>query len=897
MSGVQNPPPFRSEREQTHPKSAEEAPEDETWRSFFALDVPGGAAKVGAMRGSGGAAGAPAYARAPSPEIEKTSSLRPRQSAAAVGKKLGCSVNAGGSAAEDAVGSAAISSNNATTINADTEGPIGEVSFDVSGKSQFVIEATETSDDKPQLGSASVVVSGADKDDVVLQPLCDKMSAAMGTSQAAANAGHCANESQRPCLDLDLVAKYVDKREQLQNSPPLDGQDVQKKKEVRNPLYAGKPSAEEFRYIKDSLAELDIPGTTAEVKTMSLQERSDTIKICLELSERSRAWVYGKQKEGHGLEKRVGEMQAMGAALRKLKALCHAHIHKAAKRAAKQKQASRREVSTSKMLSKKVAQRGAQGAAWKKPAYSLQAVEELTYEVIGGQKLDVTQLMQLPHDGNIHVASLKVLALIRVTDKDEEGEGGMKKSDKFDNVGAFLQAQEESGSGFHPQEIANAIIKGEAGSEGSELLACSLDYSNQTIEINSRPYFSDCLFLLKTGMREMVLMVQWLACMQWLVFRSTCATATKLMLSTWDDILHQCKGRPLYPLKEWKALIATIGSAVCGAAMRISGGGSFFQMRTIAGNKRTRQERAGATSSAAAGSPDAPDAKKVAPGSEQRGEGGAFPYASNANQHAAYAGEQEQLEEGEESAAKLLNMDEGAHEEEMGTHQQSESQSTVDDEERLPAKQMTEVGLENNDKTRRVQLLRGCRAGGNVGLSGGSFADENANTDCRFFLKPLLKAGRLECENGCDKDLGNAVAGAWKEVGATKKTSSCGELFKKGAEVLTPRAGLYVLTALLPAVPFFAMLAQFLQLITALSLWGVDLDGVLALQAPLLAALQQAEAKTQLQGLLLHCRLFSKIKVPGLTQMRHLFAKCQPLDELKKHFATICKLPNKVGAV
>eukprot|EP00392_Amoebophrya_sp_AT5.2_P000152 g152.t1 len=81
-----------------------------------------------------------------------------------------------------------------------TEGAIEEVSF-VSGKCEFVSESTK-SDDKPQLGSASVVVSGgralgsADKFDTVLQPLCDKMSAAMGASRAAVDAGYCANDMQ-----------------------------------------------------------------------------------------------------------------------------------------------------------------------------------------------------------------------------------------------------------------------------------------------------------------------------------------------------------------------------------------------------------------------------------------------------------------------------------------------------------------------------------------------------------------------------------------------------------------------------------------------------------------------------------------------------------------------------
>mmetsp|Transcript_9540 Transcript_9540/g.23414 ORF Transcript_9540/g.23414 Transcript_9540/m.23414 type:complete len:210 (+) Transcript_9540:709-1338(+) len=86
------------------------------------------------------------------------------------------------------------------TTNAGTEGAIEEVSF-VSGKCEFVSESTK-SDDKPQLGSASVVVSGgralgsADKFDTVLQPLCDKMSAAMGASRAAVDAGYCANDMQ-----------------------------------------------------------------------------------------------------------------------------------------------------------------------------------------------------------------------------------------------------------------------------------------------------------------------------------------------------------------------------------------------------------------------------------------------------------------------------------------------------------------------------------------------------------------------------------------------------------------------------------------------------------------------------------------------------------------------------
>jgi len=66
---------------------------------------------------------------------------------------------------------------------------------------EFVSESVKQ-DDKPQLGSASVVVAGGralgsgEKFETVLQPLCDKMRAAMGASRAAVDAGYVPNELQ-----------------------------------------------------------------------------------------------------------------------------------------------------------------------------------------------------------------------------------------------------------------------------------------------------------------------------------------------------------------------------------------------------------------------------------------------------------------------------------------------------------------------------------------------------------------------------------------------------------------------------------------------------------------------------------------------------------------------------
>ncbi|CAD7940949.1 unnamed protein product [Amoebophrya sp. A25] len=78
---------------------------------------------------------------------------------------------------------------------------IETVTVPSSGISEFVSESVKT-DDKPQLGSAKVVVSGgrglANKEnfETVLQPLCDKMGAAMGASRAAVDAGYVPNEMQ-----------------------------------------------------------------------------------------------------------------------------------------------------------------------------------------------------------------------------------------------------------------------------------------------------------------------------------------------------------------------------------------------------------------------------------------------------------------------------------------------------------------------------------------------------------------------------------------------------------------------------------------------------------------------------------------------------------------------------
>merc|ERR1711904_582917 len=87
---------------------------------------------------------------------------------------------------------AAASSGSGEIVNVDT----------VKSTLAEVLSESVKLDDKPQLGSAKVVVSGgralASKEnfDTVLQPLCDKLNAAMGASRAAVDAGYVPNELQ-----------------------------------------------------------------------------------------------------------------------------------------------------------------------------------------------------------------------------------------------------------------------------------------------------------------------------------------------------------------------------------------------------------------------------------------------------------------------------------------------------------------------------------------------------------------------------------------------------------------------------------------------------------------------------------------------------------------------------
>jgi len=92
-------------------------------------------------------------------------------------------------------------SGNHETVEIEASSGAGPSGVAPVGTSTWLSESTKA-DDKPQLGSAKVVVSGgralnsSENFEKVLQPLCDKLQAAMGASRAAVDAGYVPNELQ-----------------------------------------------------------------------------------------------------------------------------------------------------------------------------------------------------------------------------------------------------------------------------------------------------------------------------------------------------------------------------------------------------------------------------------------------------------------------------------------------------------------------------------------------------------------------------------------------------------------------------------------------------------------------------------------------------------------------------
>eukprot|EP00392_Amoebophrya_sp_AT5.2_P007839 g7858.t1 len=103
-----------------------------------------------------------------------------------------------------------------------------------------------------------------------------------------------------------------------------------------------------------------------------------------------------------------------------------------------------------------------------KEPYSLQTVENLRY---GEEQLkNLCQILNVPHEQNIETATLKTMALLRISDKDSPK---MKRKLKHANAQELFGDYSEED--YLVQEVVNGVAKAETD-DGQTLRGVSKDF-------------------------------------------------------------------------------------------------------------------------------------------------------------------------------------------------------------------------------------------------------------------------------------------------------------------------------------------------------------------------------------------------------------------------------------